>query len=500
MTVRITQIILFSVFSIMVFISCDTTPSGPPGFSDPGLSTPGHGGPACKSTDFFESVQEFHEQAALIRRHGERMQHHINEQVEGFGGLYLNEDGAYVVYLKNRSDNTLVNRVLHSVAADSYRNKSGSAENVIIQQGQFEFRELAVWRELLTAFLLASSEFHFVTSVHIHEKINRIVVGIHQDNWRVETVEAVKNYLESTLLIPEKAVVFEQEPEEYDERAGYNVNELSGDTFERQRPILGGLRIFSESGTCTMGFLGVFDEMPVFVTNGHCTENPHGNSRTFFHQGDRDRPADAIGTEVADGPQTLDMCVSPNPECWPCRWSDSALAGIRENVDHARGYIAKTLQKSEHWMVEGSRIIDENDPVFSIVGVLEDILTGMTLHKVGGNSGWTSGEVIRTCVDSRRSRHEIILQCQHRARYATSGGGTSGSPVFKRIEGNFGDAVNPVVLAGIHRASSNRDQENGYTAFSPIGGVLKDFAGLEALTIYDNANIESNNDYIHARP
>lgn len=107
----------------------------------------------------------------------------------------------------------------------------------------------------------------------------------------------------------------------------------------------------------------------------------------------------------------------------------------------------------------------------------------MQLQKVGGNSGWTSGEVIRTCVDSRRSSHELILQCQFRAKYATSGGGTSGSPVFRKIDSDNYDVDNPVALVGIHRSSSNRDQPNGYSGFSPINGVLQDFEELAGLTI-----------------
>ncbi|TVR19438.1 MAG: hypothetical protein EA391_00685 [Balneolaceae bacterium] len=480
--------VLFSVSILISITSCDSSTSGPPGFSGPSQPSPGNGGPACKSIDSFSSVQELHNQVAMIRREGERLQHHIEDQIKGFGGLYLDENGAYVVYLQDSSDETVLNSVVSSLKTNRFKNKSERTEEVIIKRGEFSFGELALWRELVTAFLLASSEYSFVTSVHIHEKINRVVIGINSSEWTEESVESVRTYLEKTLLIPAKAVVFEEEFEEHDETDDYDFSELTGDTYDRQRPIVGGLRIYSESSTCSLGFLGIFDEMPVFVTNGHCTENPHGNSSTFYHQGDRDEPDDAIGTEVADGPQSYDMCVMPNSDCWPCRWSDSALVGIRENTEHARGYIAKTIRKSEDWMVEGSRILDEDDPVFTVVDIQDDILTGMTLHKVGGNSGWTSGDVIRTCVDSRRSRHEIILQCQHRARYATSGGGTSGSPVFKRVEGDFEGIENPVALAGIHRASSNRDQGNGYSAFSPIDGVLKDFEGLKGLAIETDTN------------
>ncbi len=469
-----------------LLLSCDTSPSGPPGFSGPANPTPGPGGPSCKSVDMYGSVDELHHQVSLIRRDGEQLQHRIEEQVEGFGGLYLDENGAYIAYLKDKSDKSQLNSIIRSFTAPD---RIAFEREVIIKKGLFSFGELATWRELITAFLLTSNKFHFVSSVHIHEVVNRVIVGIHQDYWEDKSTDSVKNFIQQTLLIPEEAVVFEKEFDEYEERDDYDFDELTGDTFERQRPIIGGLRISSDSGTCSMGFLGLFDDKPVFVTNGHCTENPHGNSNTLYFQGDRDDLANAVGMEIADGPQSLDKCVTPNSDCWPCRWSDSAIAGIDEHVEHARGYIAKTVRKSEEWMVEGSRIIDEDDPVFTIVDILEDdILTGMSLHKVGGNSGWTSGEVIRTCVDSRRSRHEIILQCQHRARYATSGGGTSGSPVFKRVAGDFEGIENPVALVGIHRASSNRDQANGYSAFSPIDGVLKDFNGLEGLKTEINNN------------
>lgn len=91
----------------------------------------------------------------------------------------------------------------------------------------------------------------------------------------------------------------------------------------------------------------------IFVTNGHCTDNAHGRSATLYYQGERGEPYDVVGTEIADGPQPLNMCVTPNSDCWPCRWSDSALVSIRDNVERARGYIAKTDWKSETWTVEG---------------------------------------------------------------------------------------------------------------------------------------------------
>lgn len=134
-------------------------------------------------------------------------------------------------------------------------------------------------------------------------------------------------------------------------------------------------------------------------------------------------------------------------------------------------------------MVAGSVEIDEEDPVFTIRETEFNIIIGMQLHKVGGSSGWTYGEVSRTCYDSRRSSSQLILQCQHRARYATTGGGTSGSPVFIRLNPETYDDASPVSLAGIHWGSSNRDQPNGYSVFSPLTGVLEDFEELHGIEI-----------------
>jgi hypothetical protein len=483
----------FIFFIFMSMGGCDSSTSGPPGFSDTGGNTPGGGGgPSCKQAAWVEDVSSLHTLAAEVRRDADGFQHRLSDQAENFGGIFIDEDGIKTVYLKDLASERRQKSAIISGIRSDQAFKTGYQETEIrFKEGQFTFRELAAWREVVTANLLAGHRFGHVTSVHIHEPINRIVIGVDRNYWSTEYKDSVLEYLGEILQIPPASVTFEKEYAELDGSDNdHDFGDLTGDTFERQRPIIGGLRIRYSSSNCSLGFLGLYDGEEVFVTNGHCTDNAHGPSNTLYFQGERDEPNDVVGTEIADGPQSLDMCVTPNSDCWPCRWSDSAIVSIAEDVERARGFIAKTDRKSTQWMVEGSREIDEEDPVFTIVGIEEDILTGMTLHKVGGNSGWTSGEVIRTCVDSRRSSHELILQCQYRARYATSGGGTSGSPVFKRVEIEDENIENPVVLIGIHRASSNRDQASGYSAFSPIDGVLKDFEGLEGLALETDTNDE----------
>lgn len=444
------------------------------------------GGAACKAKVSGAMISEIREDLENFRRDAESHMHELNNLFPDFGGVFLDEDGRYNIFLTDMSDEARVKASI-KISDMAKMTPGGVNREVIVRQVEFRFRELALWRELATAFLLSDNQFQYVLSTQVHESKNRIAIGIDERYWGEDSIDTVSEFMTRILGIPAQAVVFEKEAAELTENEE-DFGLLSGDTFERQRPVIGGLRIRYSSSNCSLGFLGVYDGEEVFVTNGHCTDNAHGRSATLYYQGERDEPDDVLGTEIADGPQSLDKCVAPNSDCWPCRWSDSAIISIRDNVERARGYIAKTERKSKEWMVEGSRQIDVENPVFTIVDLQDDILTGMTLHKVGGNSGWTSGEVIRTCVDSRRSRHELILQCQHRARYASSGGGTSGAPVFKRAEGDYEEIDNPITLVGIHRASSNRDQSNGYTAFSSIGGILKDFEELEGLTKESDIN------------
>jgi hypothetical protein len=482
--IRVISVLILTLSLLLT--ACGDTPSGPPGFNDINSSDNEIGDHACRSMSSQMTLKSAYEQVQSIRRNAESHLHKMNDQIAGFGGMYIDEVGRMVVYIQDTSEAVHAKNIV-SRHMRSKINRSSVSDEIIIKTGEYSFQELAVWRELATAFLLASSHFHYVHATHVHEEVNRIAIGIDASYWSDENLKDVTSFMTTTLEIPQNAIVFEKEFIE-DEEEEDIFQTLGGDTFERQRPILGGLRIRYGSSNCSMGFLGVFDGDEVFVTNGHCTENAHRRSGTLYYQGERGEPNDVVGMEIADGPQTLEMCVTPNSDCWSCRWSDSAIVSIREDVEHSRGYIAKTEWKSETWMVEGSRQIDQEDPVFTIVDLQDDILSGMTLHKVGGNSGWTSGVVIRTCVDSRRSRHELILQCQYRARYASSGGGTSGSPVFKHSESEYEGIDNPITLVGIHWASSNRDRANGYTVFSPIDGVLKDFEELEGLAIEIFAN------------
>jgi hypothetical protein len=84
------------------------------------------------------------------------------------------------------------------------------------------------------------------------------------------------------------------------------------------------------------------------------------------------------------------------------------------------------------------------------------------VDKVGSATGWTSGLVTRTCIDSAQQGTSVALICQYFANYGNAGG-DSGSPVFQ-----WSGSGTSVTLVGLHwgRSASGSDG-----VFSPIGGI-----------------------------
>ncbi len=478
--------------SVTFLTNCNTTTSSNEKFTEKTGLNEGNdtdpGGPQCKSKEYYASPENVLEELKTVRRGAESVSHRINDVVDSFGGIYIDEDGIFNVMLTNPGDEGIARE---TVSNETSVRKQKAFQNgaIKINEAQFTFRDLAAWRELSTAYLLTSSEYDYVLSTHISHRNNKVAIGIDESKWYQENLDTLEDYMVNVLKLPRASFMFEREYAEIDdfeiEESDIDLSTLSGSIRDKQRPLLGGLNTRRGSSLCTMGFLGTLGDIEVFVTNSHCTDNPHRESATKIYQGSSSRESDLAGIEVLDGPFSYATCIRSNRDCWPCRWSDSAIIAVAgDDVPTARGYIAKTTRKSTEWLVEGGTTIDKDDPVFTVVDVEFNLFEGMTLQKVGAKSGWSSGDIIGTCVDSSRSSHQIILQCQYRAKYATSGGGTSGSPVFTEIIDDYpnADVANPVALVGIHRASSNRESTAGYSSFSPIEGVMKDFEDLEGLT------------------
>lgn len=502
------------ILLVLLFLyACDTT--GPetevvPPEEEPPPPPQADCRPAPGNPAGFEAIR------GQVKRPAEQLQHRLSEADPQFAGIYISDDGLLTLAVAGndiQASAELDAAVRHEMrsgllrTADLAQRSGGAAIQAVT--ADFTFRELAAWRETVTARVLGSRRFPHVISSFIDEAENRVMLGVDARHFHAGSIGQLRQFASETLGIPETAlVIFADQPDledgEWDDAHepafrtaavagagiglsddGEDASDLSGSIQARQRPLVGGLRIrFGSSSLCTMGFFGTAGEREVMVTNAHCSVLPHRTGSTIYWQGARNNDDDEIGIELDGGDPTMEACVEMNDDCWPCKWSDAALVQLNAEVPRLPENIAKTTVESTDWMSNGSLIIDTDDPVFTVVGLETSLIQGMEVHKVGGNSGWGSGPVTRTCYDSRRSSHGFILQCQNRARYSTDGGGTSGSPVFVRLpQENHPDVPNPVAIAGIHWGSSARDTPGGYSAFSPLSGILTDLPLLEVARV-----------------
>ena len=192
------------------------------------------------------------------------------------------------------------------------------------------------------------------------------------------------------------------------------------------RPVPGGVQIRFSNYLCSLGFNATLDGVDGFVTASHCSTKQGSVDGTKYYQPLNQVAGDLIGTEVADPAYRRNIPGCPKGRV--CRWSD---ANFSAGGDGLLGKIAKT-----DGVNTGSlNMVAEQ---FTITGEGAAVV-GQSANKVGRSTGWTQGEVSKTCVDTGVSGTNIILLCQdwvenQNAQIVVSG--DSGSPVFKIISGN----------------------------------------------------------------
>lgn len=267
----------------------------------------------------------------------------------------------------------------------------------------------------------------------IDEASNKLTIG-------VENLGTLRFIVESEvakLSIPQQAINIVQ----------FGPAEPGGTLQQKVRPLVGGPQIAFDSiidgsplGFCTLGVNAVRSGVSGFVTNSHCTVTQGGVENTIFGQPDLVFTSQRIGVETVDPTYfTGGSCPSGKR----CRWSDTAFGRRDSTVTATRGAIAKLASKRS----STAQIVAN----FRIVSEVSFPLGGEFLNKVGRTTGWTSGHVTRTCVDSTVLNTNILLFCQDIVTTDTPGsamflGGDSGSPVF-RITNS--PATNDVELYGI---------------------------------------------------
>lgn len=221
------------------------------------------------------------------------------------------------------------------------------------------------------------------------------------------------------------------------------------------RPLIGGIEIHPSS--CTFSFNALWEGYDVWLTNSHCSDELFStDGGSFFQNGEY------IGYEFHD----------PDPrECpsWfpyftgECRWSDMTIVRQNSASDFTLGEIARTMSRGQNGN-SGSMTIDPDDPVFMITEKAAAALDNERVDKIGLGSGWTTGFVTATCVDTEHENTDVGMICQYVADYG-NGDGDSGSPVFQ-----WSAVGNSVTLVGMHWAGF----ANGDSYFSPIEAIEED--------------------------
>lgn len=254
---------------------------------------------------------------------------------------------------------------------------------------------------------LALFEVDGVVFTDVDEPTGRLVVGV-TNRGLARAVQAQAGALgiaaESIDIVESKAFVF--------------ASTLRDDVD----PEVGGLQIaWQKSGrrstltyVCTLGFNATRAGTAGYVTNSHCSSSQFATDGTLHYQPSVS-PGNVIGEEIAD-PGAFSCSKKKR-----CRYSDAAFSARASGVDAALGSLART---------SGPGSLDITGS-FNITGeAAGNAAVGTVLNKVGRTTGLTSGTVQYSNVNVGVLGTNIILLGQDIVG-AASGGGDSGSPVFR---------------------------------------------------------------------
>lgn len=357
----------------------------------------------------------------------------LAERIEGFGGLFVDENGRLNVFLEN------FNQAAPFRAIDP---------DVQLHPAQFDFAELQEWRVNARSTVLGRDAAVFVD---VDETQNRVRIGVDRSAGPKAAAGLLRT-LEAA-GVPSDAVVIEPTD------PIFPVATLQ----DRIRPVPGGMQIRFSSFLCTLGFNAFRDGVSGFVTNSHCTDRQGRNSGTEYFQPLDQVANQFIGTEQADPSYFRNQNGCPRGS--QCRFSDSAWASYDSASLSAGDEIARPDGTNN-----GSLTIDSNTPRFPISAkdTGGNQLVGTVVNKVGRTTGWTFGDVDGSCVDVNVAQSNITLLCQTIVN-AGVGGGDSGSPVFAW------DGSSDVTLSGILWGGNSAGT---LFVFSPLSAIEQELGAL----------------------
>jgi len=373
-----------------------------------------------------------------------------------FGGLFLDQAGVLNVHLTDTTRLDDAERAIVEVFGSAIIPEAG----VAAVPADYGFQELFDWHQAHRAATLADPG---VIAVSIQELTNRLKIRVDSDATRMAVAQKLAD-----AGIPEAVVEFEIGP-------AFAYHQAAVD--ERSRPLIGGQRISSSTGSCTLGFMAVRDGVAGFVTNSHCQGVQGSFMGTTWHQ-----ELPGSGAENQVGEEAVDPDYSFGGDCpssMLCRRSDSAFVA-RTTVPGLAPPTARfdAIALPGDYAGGGKTI----DTFARIRQKQPHALCGQQIQKIGWRSGSTTGTVTDTCVDTKGTGNFVFF-CQNLAEITTMDG-DSGAPAFTWSSAGLVPGAKPrATLYGLFWGS-----EGGIAAFSPINFIEAELGFLRTNRFEGGAN------------
>ena len=366
----------------------------------------------------------------------------FDRRTPGFGGFYLNQDGTPTVYLTRGASRAPAEQALSGyLAARGLPNAA-----VRILEAQYGWKQLERWQATASAEALTILGAVFVDN---DETANRVRIGV-EDLGAMGQVRAAL----ARSGIPDGAVLVERADPIIQVATLQNVVD---------RPVRAGVQINFPGYLCSVGFNATSGSQKSFVTASHCTTTQGGVESTPYWQPLQSVDGTQIATEVADPVYVKGGTGCPKGGKL-CRYSDASRAAYVNGANQALGSIARTSGANNGSLeITGSFSISADD--CSTTGGC--LAVGTVVNKVGRTTGWTSGAITNTCVNTGVQGTRIVQLCQTFVS-AGVGGGDSGSDVFQ-VTGSS------VKLVGVLWGGNSGGTQ---FVFSPFGNVTRELGPL----------------------
>jgi hypothetical protein len=389
----------------------------------------------------------------------------VARRVPQFGGAYVDSDRKLAIVLTDTDPRILA--LAQDIFVAVFGKRRIPKDGVKAVKGDFDFRALNDAHMRARALLTVPG----AVMIDTNERTNRLVLGASSPQAQTAMEKGLIG-----LGIPAKMVTFRQVQLPVPGDFPLSTKQLR----KTVRPLLGGVQIQRPAGTnlidvCSLGIIAERSGVPGILTASHCSATEAAVDGTVYQQ-----ISEAVATETVDPPFIIGGAC---PSGRRCRFSDSSFAALTPGITALRGQVATDL--SGITLPPGEPFLGPFS--FGMTGS-QDPFEGENVNKVGRTTGFTSGEVTDTCVDSdvgddQNNDTGKTMFCQDIADVA-SGSGDSGSAVWVEGSDLFADPY-PATLSGILWGGLP-DQ----MIFSPITAVRNEIGHLTVIQGEDPPTIK----------